>query len=69
MRELHPEIQPEIVIHLAAETGTAQSLSEATRHARVNVVGNTQMLDGFSRELGTRVDREPDGTLTLRPLR
>ncbi|MEV6737658.1 CapA family protein [Streptomyces sp. NPDC051104] len=26
-------------------------------------------LDGFSREFGTRVDREPDGTLTLRPLR
>jgi poly-gamma-glutamate synthesis protein (capsule biosynthesis protein) len=27
------------------------------------------VLDGFSRDLGTRVDREPDGTLTLRPLR
>ena len=42
-------VEPDIVIHLAAETGTAQSLSEATRHANVNVVGTTQMLDGFSR--------------------
>ncbi len=43
------EVKPEIVIHLAAETGTAQSLDEATRHASVNVVGTTQMLDGFGR--------------------
>lgn len=41
-------IHPEIVIHLAAETGTGQSLSEATRHANVNVVGTTRMLDGFT---------------------
>lgn len=38
---------PDIVIHLAAETGTGQSLTEATRHANVNVVGTTQMLDAF----------------------
>lgn len=42
-------IRPEIVIHLAAETGTAQSLDEASRHARVNVVGTTEMLDAFGR--------------------
>ena len=41
--------RPDIVIHLAAETGTAQSLSEATRHAEVNVVGTAAMLDAFSR--------------------
>jgi len=41
--------EPEIVIHLAAETGTGQSLTEATRHADVNVVGTTTMLDAFSR--------------------
>lgn len=40
---------PETVIHLAAETGTGQSLTEATRHANVNVVGTTVMLDAFSR--------------------
>ena len=40
---------PVIVVHLAAETGTAQSLTESTRHAEVNVVGTAQMLDAFSR--------------------
>jgi len=41
--------QPSQVVHLAAETGTAQSLSEATRHGLVNVVGTTQLLDALSR--------------------
>lgn len=40
---------PSQIVHLAAETGTAQSLSEATRHGSVNVVGTTQMLDALSR--------------------
>ncbi|WP_066041785.1 NAD-dependent epimerase/dehydratase family protein [Herbiconiux solani] len=43
------DIQPTIVIHLAAETGTAQSLDEATRHSHVNVVGTTQMTDALGR--------------------
>ncbi len=43
------ELTPDVVIHLAAETGTAQSLNESTRHAHVNVVGTTQLLDGLSR--------------------
>ncbi|MSW97933.1 MAG: NAD-dependent epimerase/dehydratase family protein, partial [Actinobacteria bacterium] len=42
-------VRPDVVFHLAAETGTAQSLNEATRHASVNVVGTTEMLDAFSR--------------------
>ena len=42
-------VSPDVVIHLAAETGTAQSLHEATRHANVNVVGTTQMTDAFGR--------------------
>ncbi|CAJ1510900.1 NAD-dependent epimerase/dehydratase family protein [[Mycobacterium] burgundiense] len=41
--------KPAQVVHLAAETGTAQSLSEATRHGSVNVVGTTQLLDALSR--------------------
>jgi dTDP-L-rhamnose 4-epimerase len=45
---------PDIVIHLAAETGTGQSLDESTRHASVNVVGTTQLLDGLQ-----RLDRLP----------
>lgn len=41
--------RPNVVVHLAAETGTGQSLTEANRHALVNVVGTTQMLDAFAR--------------------
>ncbi|MEA5456020.1 GDP-mannose 4,6-dehydratase [Sinomonas sp. JGH33] len=43
------EVTPDVVIHLAAETGTGQSLEESTRHALVNVVGTSQLLDGLNR--------------------
>lgn len=43
------DLKPDVVIHLAAETGTGQSLTEGSRHANVNVVGTTQMLDAFVR--------------------
>jgi dTDP-L-rhamnose 4-epimerase len=54
---LLPGFKPSTVIHLAAETGTGQSLTEGTRHANVNVVGTTQMLDAFVRHdcIPTRV--------------
>ncbi|WP_344222919.1 NAD-dependent epimerase/dehydratase family protein, partial [Lapillicoccus jejuensis] len=42
-------LRPDVVVHLAAETGTAQSLTESTRHAHVNVVGTTTMLDALVR--------------------
>jgi dTDP-L-rhamnose 4-epimerase len=41
-------IQPTTIIHLAAETGTGQSLTEATRHGHVNVVGTTVMVDALA---------------------
>lgn len=41
--------RPDVIVHLAAETGTGQSLTEATRHAHVNVVGTTRMLDALAR--------------------
>ncbi len=41
--------RPEIVVHLAAETGTGQSLTEASRHGMVNVVGTTNLLDSCTR--------------------
>jgi dTDP-L-rhamnose 4-epimerase len=41
--------RPTQIVHLAAETGTAQSLSHATRHGSVNVVGTTQLVDALSR--------------------
>ncbi len=47
--ELLPGFAPDVVIHLAAETGTGQSLREASRHGHENVVGTTQMLDGLAR--------------------
>jgi dTDP-L-rhamnose 4-epimerase len=47
--DLLTTVRPDIVIHLAAETGTAQSLDEASRHSRVNVVGTTEMTDAFGR--------------------
>ena len=43
------DVRPDTIIHLAAETGTAQSLDEATRHAVANVVATTEMLDGLGR--------------------
>jgi dTDP-L-rhamnose 4-epimerase len=47
--ELLSIVTPDVVIHLAAETGTAQSLDEASRHARVNVVGTTELTDALGR--------------------
>jgi dTDP-L-rhamnose 4-epimerase len=42
------EVTPSVIIHLAAETGTGQSLTEATRHAQTNVTGTAMMLDALS---------------------
>lgn len=42
------EWRPSLVVHLAAETGTGQSLSEASRHTHVNVTGTARMLDAFA---------------------
>lgn len=42
------DVRPEVIVHLAAETGTGQSLTEATRHGLVNVVGTTRLLDAMT---------------------
>ena len=47
--DLLGDVRPTTVVHLAAETGTAQSLTEASRHSMVNVVGTTRMLDALVR--------------------
>lgn len=75
------DLRPDTVVHLAAETGTAQSLSESTRHSMVNVVGTTQLLDSLTRAghvpahfvltssravYGEGVWRNPDGS-TFQP--
>ena len=36
---------PEIVVHLAAETGTGQSADEPTRYTEVNIVGTAQLIE------------------------
>lgn len=43
------QIKPQVIVHLAAETGTGQSLLEASRHSRTNVVGTTEMTDALAR--------------------
>lgn len=45
--EMLSRMTPSVVVHLAAETGTGQSFSESSRHALVNVVGTTRMLDAL----------------------
>jgi dTDP-L-rhamnose 4-epimerase len=47
---LFEAFEPIAVLHLAAETGTAQSLTEASRHAMVNVVGLTRLLDALAQK-------------------
>lgn len=47
--ELLGRFRPEVIYHLAAETGTGQSLLEAARHANVNVLGTTVMTDALAR--------------------
>ncbi len=78
------DLRPDVVVHLAAETGTAQSLDEATRHGLVNVVGTTVLLDAMTRAThvprhivltssravyGEGVWRRADGTTYLPGLR
>lgn len=41
--------EPDCIIHLAAETGTGQSLLQSTRHVSANVVGTSVMLDSLAR--------------------
>lgn len=43
------DVRPDVVIHLAAETGTSQSLAESSRHSLVNVVGTTRLLDACTK--------------------
>ena len=43
------DFSPDYVVHFAAETGTGQSMAEASRHASVNVVGTAEVLDALHR--------------------
>ena len=46
---------PGVVVHLASETGTGQSLFASARHAHVNVTGTAVMLDALA-----QATRQPD---------
>lgn len=46
-RSLFADYQPDYVAHFAAETGTAQSLTESARHSSVNVLGTSELLDAL----------------------
>jgi dTDP-L-rhamnose 4-epimerase len=46
-REALTDFAPEIVFHLAAETGTGQSYDEPTRYCAVNVLGTTHLIDAI----------------------
>ena len=50
----------DLIVHLAAETGTRQSLDEASRHGLVNVVGTTRLVDAL-----TEVGRFPEHLVLL----
>jgi dTDP-L-rhamnose 4-epimerase len=46
--EVFKNFRPDIVIHLAAETATGKSLTEASKHAQTNVLGLTKLLDALT---------------------
>jgi dTDP-L-rhamnose 4-epimerase len=46
---------PDLVIHLAAETGTGQSLDEPSRHTDVNVTGTAVLFEALARQPPERV--------------
>ena len=47
--ELFATYKPDYIVHFAAETGTAQSLTESARHSSVNVLGTSELLDALGR--------------------
>jgi len=48
--------RPDTIVHLAAETGTGQSLTEPTRHAGVNVLGTAALIEAVE-QTGTHVEQ------------
>lgn len=45
VRELVTKVQPELIYHLAAETGTGQSYDEVIRYCNVNVTGTANLIE------------------------
>lgn len=55
VREAVIGCQPDVVVHLAAETGTGQSLSMPSLHTDVNVTGTARLLEALEDHLPQRV--------------
>jgi dTDP-L-rhamnose 4-epimerase len=49
LTELLTHAQPTILIHMAAETGTGQSMDEISRYCQVNVMGTAILLEAIAR--------------------
>ncbi len=48
LTDLLTEAQPTIIIHMAAETGTGQSMDEISRYCQVNVMGTAILLEAIA---------------------
>ncbi|KDD66080.1 dTDP-L-rhamnose 4-epimerase [Pseudomonas sp. BT76 TE3572] len=48
------ESDPELVYHLAAETGTGQSYDEPTRYCAVNILGTTHLIEALRGQANVR---------------
>ena len=55
MQKVVRDLRPTIVIHLAAETGTGQSLDEPSRHTDVNVTGTASLFEALAEDLPNRL--------------
>lgn len=42
------DFEPDVVVHLAAETGTGQSLTHPSRHVGVNGLGTANLIEGLT---------------------
>jgi dTDP-L-rhamnose 4-epimerase len=47
VEEIITQSQPDVIVHMAAETGTGQSLDEITRYCEVNVTGTSILLESI----------------------
>lgn len=52
LQDVVQRAKPEIIYHLAAETGTGQSSDEPTRYCNVNILGTTNLIESL-RNIGT----------------
>jgi dTDP-L-rhamnose 4-epimerase len=48
MAWLVADVRPDVIVHLAAETGTGQSLDEPARHTDVNVTGTARLVEALN---------------------